>query len=129
VAESTLEGCFAKLDRAKAHIEDLKVRLDSWITETNPYSVEANFNYRRLVDHDPMEVIGRIHRKPPPDIPARIGDIIHNLRSSLDHLAWGLSAKSGSRPPTDPSGPWRRVQSPFSEIVNCSTDIRFRCSP
>jgi hypothetical protein len=35
----------------------------------------------------------------PPDITAILGDVLHDWRSALDHLAWQLAIKAGNDPP------------------------------
>ena len=58
------------------------------------------------------------------DIPAiewgiRVGEIVHHLRSALDHIAWTLTLRHQwpTRPPKRLHGKWSRVQFPVSETL------------
>ena len=62
---------------------------------------EANRNVFRV--EDDLQAGEKVYcvdfRTPIPyDIPLIIGDVIHNLRSSLDHLAWQLVEANGGTP-------------------------------
>src|SRR5258708_39516599 len=81
---------FSKVERAKKHIEDLNSALDAfWSTEPNRISFEDNPNsgersyYLVNVAEIPLEIL------------VIIGDVLHNLRSALDHLAFQLPRAPG----------------------------------
>lgn len=90
-----LKGSFAKLARAKEHIEALAAAEYEYFgqtKETRPFEVDHHFNPETNV----YSFVGRITREPPARMGAIIGDIVHNLRSALDYLVWELvSAQSG----------------------------------
>jgi hypothetical protein len=80
-----LESSLAKIDRAKKHIVELDAAIDTFLkadlnkvgTKRDPQSREPVY-YLVSVADIPVEVA------------AITGDIIHNLRSALDHLAYQL---------------------------------------
>lgn len=90
-----LDGCAAKITRAHQSISELNAEIDSYLI-SHPYAVTR--------EDDPQvgEIVwrARIVRPHPPEWSARIGEIIHDLRSSLDHLAWQLVIANGESPDT-----------------------------
>ena len=62
--------------------------------ETNPYRIEREFNSQTGYN------IYRVFdiQTPPADISLITGDVIHNLRSSLDYLAYALVIANGNTP-------------------------------
>jgi hypothetical protein len=86
-----LSGVWAKIDRAIHHLKDLASTLDSWGTsEMKDHSPGIDYDAERnCLKVFLKEVI-------PNDIhwPLLIGDIAHNLRSALDHLACQLAIVS-----------------------------------
>lgn len=74
-----------KVERAKKHILDLEIARDRFI-ETEPYVIEPERNPQT------GNYLFRVTKlQPPPrDIGLIAGDVAHNLRSALDHLAYQL---------------------------------------
>ena len=75
-----------------------------------------------FLEPDPERIEDRIiQMEPPDDLPHHwslmVGEMLHEIRSSLDNLVWFLAeAKSGTAPWPIPSGnPWRSVQFPVYE--------------
>ena len=72
----------AKVKRAEKHIRDLKAECDVFL-KRNPY--------RRVAQENPETgervTVFRVVETAPDQISLVLGDAIHNLRSSLDHLA------------------------------------------
>ena len=66
-------------------------------TAAEEYVARANFGLR--YDRDPVEgTIGvRLHSdaEPPLLLGAIIGDVLHNLRSALDSVAWAVCQRAG----------------------------------
>lgn len=91
---ANLDGVRVKLLRAKAHLEELRSRLGPLAAEATQSIVEAPD------EHNPSILIYRVTRVPDidPMVAAIAGDIIHNLRSALDHLAWQLVVLDGGLP-------------------------------
>ena len=79
-----------KLDRAKDHQRDLEGEVRPFI-DGNPYTVETKRdpNSRRLI-----YFVARA-QEVPPKISAIAGDVLQNLRSTLDHLAFELFKRGG----------------------------------
>ncbi len=81
----SLDGCRAKVERAKKHVSDLQNAIDAFF-KTNPYVVgpKRDPETRKLIYY----VVSV--RDTPLAIPAIAGDAFQNLRSALDHLAFQL---------------------------------------
>jgi hypothetical protein len=81
-----LDGCWAKIKRANENIDNLRTEIINF-TGSNDYRVVRDVN---------KETRKYTFRAFGPDnaIPLRFsvlaGEIIHHLRSSLDHLTWAL---------------------------------------
>jgi hypothetical protein len=92
-ADERLAPIRVKIERAKEHIRDLEVEVRSFLM-TNPYIVgpKRNPQTRQLIYY--LVSV----RDTSPRISAIIGDVIHNLRSALDHLAYQLVLVGGGTP-------------------------------
>jgi hypothetical protein len=92
-ADERLNLIRVKVERAKQHLRDLEVERNSFMNNS-PYRIErendsqTGYNIYRVFD---------IHI-PPIEIGLIAGDIIHNLRSALDHLAYQLVLVGGGTP-------------------------------
>lgn len=88
-----LSGVQAKIERAKHHVRDLESRILAF-RATDPYAL--------FCDDDPKTgdrvLRVRIRSQPPDDLALIAGEIVYQLRSSLDHLAWQLVEANGSVP-------------------------------
>jgi hypothetical protein len=86
---------WAKADRAQHHLGSLD-RLVSEFRASEPYTVVPR----------PTDLPGRtgyrlhVHRPIPVEISTTIGDVLHNLRSALDSLAYEIARRSMERPMT-----------------------------
>ena len=86
---------WAKADRAQHHLRLLD-RLVAEFRASEPYRVVPR----------PTDTPGRteyrlhIHKSVPPEISTTIGDILHNLRSALDSLAYEMALRGRDRPLT-----------------------------
>jgi len=88
-----LTGVDLKLSRANAQIADLRQRVEVALDPRN---------YSFALEHDSatrMHVY-RVHGLPavPPEWALEIGEIVYQLRSALDHLAWQLVLLDGGTP-------------------------------
>jgi hypothetical protein len=73
-----------RLGRAQKHIETLQCEAEKWIKSgVYELSLETDAKDQPFLQVTRLEV-------PPAEFGALIGDILHNLRSSLDHMAFGL---------------------------------------
>ena len=90
---ASLKGPRLKLDRAKSHLGDLVEAIKRFY-ETDPYdevikdNPETQRREFRVTRADPL----------PDELALISGDVIHNLRSALDHLAWQLIVANGGKP-------------------------------
>src|SRR3954451_8653936 len=95
-----LAGARAKLDRAEQHLYALDRGMRAW-AERKPYRLVERFDPR------PGETVGDIRfavagvAPPPPVLGVHLGEVVHDLHSALDHLAWAVAER-----------PWRRTQFP-----------------
>jgi hypothetical protein len=91
-----LDGALSKVERAKQHIRDLDTELRAFYA-TNPYVVGAKRNpeTRQLIYY--IVSVQDV----PLSISAVAGDVLHNLRSALDHLAYQLVRSGLGREPTE----------------------------
>src|SRR5262245_60724580 len=72
-----------KVKWANQYIQDLNSRINAFMDdEPRPYRIVENPNAKTIKDRFTVELVRSI----PDDIPCVAGDILHNLRSSLDHL-------------------------------------------
>jgi hypothetical protein len=92
-AEETLALIRTKVERAKEHIRDLEVEIRAFLA-TKPYEVSAKRDpqTRRLLYY-----VASV-RETPIKIATVTGDVIQNLRSALDHLAYQLILVGGGTP-------------------------------
>jgi hypothetical protein len=93
VVSHPLAGVLAKLNRAQEHLEALHSQLPAFLDrKPHRFSAELDPERRRYS----MRVT--ILEDPPLEWSIIVGDIAHNLRSALDHLAWQLVIASGNKP-------------------------------
>ncbi len=87
-----------KLTRATLHIADLEARVREYVN-SRPYDVQF-IEVVGTVDHPPriVQASCRKLRDLPPDTPLVVGDVLANLRSALDHLAFALAGRFGIAP-------------------------------
>jgi hypothetical protein len=83
----------AKLDRAKAQIDELESAIRSLnIGDSKPYAVRE---YCEIKTKDWIYEV-KVRRDLDPSIPCIIGDVLNNLRSALDYLIWKLANGSAN---------------------------------
>lgn len=84
-----------KIERANQHLGELVVIRDSFM-QTKPYTILSRPNTQPgYYDF----YVTDIHC-PPKEIALITGDVIHNLRAALDHLAYELVLLNGAEPTT-----------------------------
>jgi hypothetical protein len=114
-------GHWLKLDRANQHLMDLRAAVTSF-TELEPHGVEI----KPQSEPSKYAIRGIYERNPPDRLSVLIGDCVHNLRSALDHVVWGLSmhysnTADGSEFPIFLDGsknakPWQEKRVPASVL-------------
>jgi hypothetical protein len=85
-----------KADWAHDHITDLDRAMELFFdTQPSPFRIEKE------IDSQTSEYVYRFRGASPypRDIVGHVGDALHNLRSSLDHLAWQLVLAAGTELP------------------------------
>lgn len=97
-----------KILRARAHLEELERVWSSYVA-SNPITA------RILLDPKPHELV-QIHSTPPEMLPAIFGDIMHNLRCSLDLLASDLVRLNGHSP-DNVYFPFAGSESDFDQMI------------
>lgn len=106
--KSGFEGAIGKIGRAYFDLKDLNQRLRTF-TELHPHRIVEDFNLR------PGEEIGDYTftiRKPTP--PNRewgvlVGEIVHHLRSALDHAAFAAAGTKAPSPRNSRSAKTRKI--------------------
>jgi hypothetical protein len=112
----SLDGPWAKAERAREHTEVLNREWRIFF--------ESHSN-RDFLNHSldgPWHVISASPplKKPPPlRFSVICGDIVHNLRSALDHLVWQLVIAEGSEPGKWNSFPIYTDSDAFTRDVRC----------
>lgn len=87
-----MEGVELKIARAAEHLDALGAEASAYL-DSNPYQVVGE----PRADGD-MLLVCKVYRYPPLRLSVLLGDFLHNLRSSLDHLAWQLVLANGGTP-------------------------------
>jgi hypothetical protein len=100
MADLYLDGVLAKLNRADAHLKALQAEIPAFF-DRDPYS------FREDLDCEAGQYSLHIEiREQPPLLWSVIaGDLVHNLRSALDHLAWQLVLVSNNKPSSNTQFP------------------------
>jgi hypothetical protein len=83
-----------KFARAQDHLYCLTTLVTTYLA-TQPYGTVEEIEDKdggRVVTHR-----GVIREKPPTEWSEIVGDCLNNLRSSLDHLTWGLAGERGDK--------------------------------
>jgi hypothetical protein len=98
-----LSGPLKKIERAKKHVNDLNRQITEYLA-AEPLRLRI-----RQRDNPPSRLI-YIDAKPaiPNDFPLIVGDAVHNLRSAIDHICWGMVGDKAKNP--------RSVGFPFVEL-------------
>jgi hypothetical protein len=113
-----------KVERAKTHIDHLQIALKAYFG-ANPYGVRQEFD----VNGEDVNWIIHSTAPLPDEVYAIVGDAIHNMRSSLDHLAVTLAKANGATKLGDVYFPFGRSREIFEasakeKIKRLSTDAR-----
>jgi len=88
MSESPFAGIDEKLERSRTHIENLKVEVDRFFQKSD---------YPVLPQKDVQLLLKAVKHLEQQKVPLRFsvlaGEIIHHLRSCLDHIAWTFSSE------------------------------------
>ena len=90
-----LDGCRTKIARASGHIENLQRDLKAF-GDANPQKVRTEYDHktRRL------SVVFIDCKQFPTEFSIIIGEVLYQLRSTLDHLIWQLIVHNNAEPPS-----------------------------
>ncbi len=96
-ADESLAAIRVKIERAKKHLRDLAGEAACFLS-AKPFEVGAR---RDPTTRKPIYFLARVATTPP-ILAACAGDVLQNLRSALDHLAYRLEVVGLGGPPPDP---------------------------
>lgn len=85
-----------RLERAAEHIHEFSAEADAYL-RTNPFGSTAEYFEEGGIKF--VKLLFKVHSEPPKRLGIIAGDCIHNLRATLDNIAWSLGK---AFPPTDP---------------------------
>jgi hypothetical protein len=121
---ASLAGPIAKLDRAKTHFQALNRSLGAFKRSKTHDFVVTKFD----PDTGEKVVHLKILKEPKnPEWGLLLGDMVHNLRSALDHLVWQLVLLNGEKPRRQNQFPIIRTKAEYWEATgNRSESARDR---
>jgi hypothetical protein len=114
---AALDGAHAKLSRAQEHLQEFEHEAAK-VNEAVPRTLCLPTTY----DPEGQRFIAYLTEEPaiPPRLSTIAGDVLHNLRSALDHLAYQLVILATGEP-------WEKSQWPIViSFEAIETDSRFR---
>lgn len=76
-----------RLDWASVGIDRLEILVDDFLA-TKPGEVVTSVKRKGEDAH--FSYVLRVHSQPPPTVRFAVGDVVHNLRATLDNLVWGV---------------------------------------
>jgi hypothetical protein len=87
------DGAFLKIQRAQTQREQLRKEISAFLDPHNgPFELVLEYD----ADSDRDRVVFMVKRDTPPLWSVIIGEILHDLRSALDHLVYEASDKDGN---------------------------------
>jgi hypothetical protein len=123
-AEASLDGPIAKLDRAKVHFQALNKSIGAFKRSKTQDFIVSEFD----PDTGEKAINLKILKEPKnPDWGLILGDMVHNLRSALDHLVWQLVILNGKKPRRQNQFPIIGTKNEYWEVpANRSESVRDR---
>ena len=88
-----LDGVKLKVSRAEEHLEALRVGCSAYL-DNKPFEPVRQSQSESA---NPW-MVRRVNHPPPLRLSVLLGDFLHNLRSSLDHLAWQMVLANDGTP-------------------------------
>jgi len=93
VGMGNVEGIRAKLARALEHLGTLDDQLGTYL-DTSPFEIQ-----RQIQPDGETSVFALQVRRPPPiELSVIVGEVAHQLRSAVEHIAFGLVLAAGNAP-------------------------------
>lgn len=101
---SQLAGIRAKLDRAEELLDLVNEEWPAWVTQEKPWGTETEIGegQHRCI------VVFRILKPLPLRFSVMGGEVVHDMRSALDHLACYMVEASGARPTNHTAWPFQK---------------------
>lgn len=93
--DDSLRGLRLKRTRAWDEIHALQRDLTTFLEDPHPYVPRVHFNKETHT----LTVSVHVQKTADPMWGVRIGEIVHNLRSALDHAVWELYVLTNKQPP------------------------------
>jgi hypothetical protein len=87
------DSVLAKIDRARHHLNSIESEVRTFI-ESKPYEIRHEVN----TDTNEKMVVFHPTQSIPSTLPYILGDLVHNLRSSLDHAVYELTLRHYGAP-------------------------------
>ena len=84
--DNTIQHAKLRLDWAGCGIDRFKVLADTFLA-TEPHEVVTHMEREREHAHISYEI--KVHHHPSPELSFAVGDVVLNLRATLDNLIWG----------------------------------------
>jgi hypothetical protein len=114
LATPDYRGVRLKLRRAQTHVNTLKREV-----------LRMKFpNADSVPGKDGWMVSRYMGKIPPPRFAVMVGDVAHNARSALDHLAWQLAIANGTKPDRHNVFPIYTMRSQWMTDVECRDPSR-----
>jgi len=111
-----LSGVWAKIARAEEHLALLDAKIRAFI-EGDPQPIALSIPY---LDPDSgwYIVYGVVEQEPPPRLGVILGDVLHNVRSALDHLIWQLVLLRDKTPTRGNAFPTSFSEDDWKSVIN-----------
>ena len=116
----SLDGVREKIKRAKKHVDELELLVEEFKRDN---SKRVAFKYDPEIGKHVAQV--EVPSPPPLAWSVIIGDIMHNLRSALEHLAWQLELAAGRIPDRGTEFPIYWDATKFQDAVKRGVPNRF----
>lgn len=117
---ASIAGVNAKINRAKKHIKELRSLIEEF---QHLHSNKIQFHYNIETGQHFADV--DIPEHPPVTWAVIVGDVVHNLRSAFDHLAWQLEILAGRVPDSHTRFPIYWEKTKFDNAVKGGMVKRF----
>lgn len=112
-----LDGCRAKLARARETLRTLEREAEKYVSQNSPLvRVEKQFLNGGL-EH---AIVAYGNHNPPLSFAVITGEIVHHLRSSLDHLIHALVVSNGEAPTKQHQFPICLTEKAFKDAWRCN---------
>jgi hypothetical protein len=87
-----LSGVLLKLAWAEKHIETFRQTIEAYEAR-DPRPLDVRIEGQQLDDgSEEYELYAIVREQPPQELALIVGDVVHNVRSALDHLVYALSS-------------------------------------